>query len=298
MGINNNTKGMIDALAKNDTAKAKAYAQCIIANDNSEKNRYWRNKTSVLLKTGDENNLELPSTLYFLCELVRPGKDFAADRYYLPEAEAPVVEEIIRKQEIVQRMQVLGIPTVNTTLLYGEPGTGKTELAKYISYRMDKPLLILRFSNLINSYMGETGKNIGKVFDFFREHDIILFLDELDTVASKRDGGRGCDGEISRTTACIMQELDRLSGGGIIIAATNRKDLLDEALLRRFSIHHEVKCVGEEERMKMVFAFWNSIDIGAPFNVAEYAKNEYTPSRIHTDMVKELAVYVNYSAIE
>lgn len=231
MGINDNTKGMIDALAKGDIAKAKAYAQCVIANDSSEKNRYWRDKTSLLLKTGDEKNLELPTALYSLCELIKPGSDFRADQYYLSKAEAPVVDEIIGKQEIVKRMQVLGVPAVNTTLLYGKPGTGKTELAKYIAYKLDKPLLILRFSNLIDSYLGGTGKNIGQVFDFFRQNDIVLFLDEIDTVASKRDGGHGCDGEISRTTACIMQELDRMNGGGIVIAATNRSDLLDEALL-------------------------------------------------------------------
>lgn len=292
MGINDNTKGMIDALAKGDIAKAKAYAQCVIANDSSEKNKYWRDKTSLLLKTGDEKNLELPAALYSLCELIKPGSDFRADQYYLPEAEAPVVDEIIRKQEIVKRMQVLGIPAANTTLLYGEPGTGKTELAKYVAYKLDKPLLILRFSNLIDSYLGGTGKNIGQVFDFFKQNDIVLFLDEIDTVASKRDGGRGCDGEISRTTACIMQELDRMNGGGIVIAATNRRDLLDEALLRRFSIHHEVKCVGEEERKKIVLAFWNSIGVPVPFDVDVYAKNDYTPSRIHTDMIKELAVYL------
>lgn len=292
MRINDNTKGMIDALAKGDIAKAKAYARCVIANDSSEKNRYWRDKTSLLLQTGNEKNLELPTTLYSLCELVKPGSDFRAKQYYLPEAEAPVVNEIVRKQEIVQRMQVLGIPVTNTALLYGEPGTGKTELVKYIAYKLDKPLLILRFSNLIDSYLGGTGKNIGQVFDFFRQNDIILFLDEIDTVASKRDGGRGCDGEISRTTACIMQELDRLEGGGIVIAATNRRDLLDDALLRRFSIHHEVKRVDAEERKKIVLAFWDSVGIDVPFDVDVYAKCEYTPSHIHTSMVKKLAVYL------
>lgn len=292
MAINDNTRGMIDAIAKGDIAKAKAYAQCIIANDNSEKNKYWRNKTSVLLKNGDENKLELPSALYSICELIKPGSGFRYDQYYLPDAEATVVDEIIRKQQIVQRMQVLGIPTINTTLLYGPPGTGKTELAKYIAHMLNKPLLILRFSNVIDSYLGGTGKNIGKVFDFFQQNDIILFLDEIDTVASKRDGGRGCDGEISRTTACIMQELDRMEGGGIIIAATNRRDLLDEALLRRFSIHHEVKCIDKKERMKMVEKFWDSIHIEVPFDATEYAEESKTPSRIHTDMVSILAKYL------
>ena len=292
MGINDNTKGLIDALAKGDIAKSKAYAKCIIANDHSQKNKRWCSHMTVLLDNVGENRMELPANLHSLCELVRPGTDFRPDMYYLPEAEAPIVDEIIRKQEVVRRMQVLGIPATNTTLLYGEPGTGKTELSRYVAYRLNKPLLILRFSNLINSHMGETGKNIGKVFDFFSQNDIILFLDELDTVASKRDGGSGCEGEIARTTACIMQELDRLSGGGIIIAATNRKDLLDKALLRRFSLHHEVKRVSEVEREKIVRAFWDTLQIVPPFDVAAYVKNDYTTSRIHTDMVKELATYL------
>ena len=292
MGINENTKGMIDTLAKGDIEKAKAYAQCILANDNSEKNKYWRDKTALLLKNRNELNLELPSALYSICELINQESSFKVDQYYLPEAEAPVVNEIITKQQIVRRMQVLGIPATNTTLLYGAPGTGKTELAKYIAYRLNKPLLILRFSNLIESYLGGTGKNIGKVFDFFRQHDIILFLDEIDTVASKRDGGRGCEGEISRTTACIMQELDRMDGGGIIIAATNRRDLLDEALLRRFSIQHKVNIVGENERGKIVEKFWDSIHIPVPFVLSEYIKEEKSPSQIHTEMVSILAQYL------
>lgn len=292
MGINDNTRGMIDALANGDLARAKAYAKCILKNDHSEKNKRWCSHMEILLDSGEADRLELPANLYSLCELIRPGADFRPDMYYLPEAEAPIVDEIERKQEIVRRMQVLCIPAANTTLLYGEPGTGKTELAKYVAYKLNMPLLILRFSNLINSYMGETGKNIGKVFDFFNQNDVILFLDEIDTVASRRDGGTGCDGEIARTTACIMQELDRLSGGGIIIAATNRRDLLDPALLRRFSIHHEVACVEDEERRKIVDAFWNALAIRPPFNAAAYARNDYTPSRIHTDMVKELAAYL------
>lgn len=292
MAINDNTRGMIDALAKGDIAKSKAYAKCILANDKAEKNRRWKDHVAILLDSGGENQLELPANLYSICELMRPGSDFRPDMYYLPKAEAPIAEEIKRKQEVVRRMQVLGVPASNTTLLYGPPGTGKTELAKYVAYKLNKPLLILRFSNLINSYMGETGKNIGKVFDFFNQNDIILFLDELDTVACRREGGSGCDGEISRTTACIMQELDRLSGGGIIIAATNRRDLLDEALLRRFALHHEVRCVDEEERGKMVHAFWQAVGIAEPFEVSDYVKHEYTPSRIHTDMIKYLAKYL------
>lgn len=292
MGINDNTKAMIDSLAKGDISKAKAFAQCIIAKDNSEKNKHWRDKTSILLRSGNESKLELPLNMSSFCELIKPGSGFNVEQYYLPDAEVHVVDEIITKQQVVRRMQTLGIPVTNTTLLYGDPGTGKTEFAKYIAYMLDKPLLILRFSNLIDSYLGGTGKNIGMAFDFFRQHDIILFLDEIDTVASKRDGGRGCDGEISRTTACIMQELDRLEGGGIIIAATNRKDLLDEALLRRFSIQHKVKCVGENEREKIVEKFWNSIRIPVPFNISEYVKDEKTPSQIHTDMVIRLAQYL------
>lgn len=121
---------------------------------------------------------------------------------------------------------------------------------------------------------------------------VILFLDEIDTVAFGRDGGAGCDGEIARTTGCIMQEINRPSGSGIIIAATDRKDLLDPALQRRFSIRHEVVRAEKEEQQKIAAAFWDVLSIQPPFSIAEYAGNDYTPSCIHTDMVKELAAYL------
>lgn len=292
MAINENTKSLINALANNDIERAKAYAKCIIANDKTEKNKIWREKTSILLDKKKAAIKELPANLLSLCELIYPDKNFREDMYYLPKQERSVVDEVIRKQKVVERMQALNIPTLNTTLLYGEPGTGKTELAKYIAYKINKPLLVVRFSTLINSYMGGTGKNIGAVFDYFSKNDVILFLDELDTVSGKRNGGQACEGEISRTTACIMQEMDRLSGGGVIIAATNRKDLLDDAILRRFSLRHEVRRVGEDERKGIVMRFWAAVQLDPPFDVQAYAKQEYTPSRIRSDMIKELAVYL------
>lgn len=82
-------------------------------------------------------------------------------------------------------------------------------------------------------------------------------LDEVDCVAVKRSrgGGKGVDGEIERTTISIMQELDKLPNHVALIAATNRLDMVDEALLRRFSIRHEIRNMSASELCDMLHQY-------------------------------------------
>lgn len=291
MAINENTRGLIDALSKNDYKKAKAYASCVLANDNSEKNRIWRERTEKVLKNIDlSDGIEIPANIQSMCELSRPS-DFRPEQYYLPEREKDIVDEIFRRRKICMRMESLGVKASNTTLLYGDTGTGKTSLAKYIAWKLQKPLVYVRFSNMIDAYMGKTALNLSLVFDFFRANDIILLLDELDTVSRERTGGNGADAEIARITVTIMQEMDKLSGDQILIAATNRKDLIDPALLRRFSIQHHVKPFTEEDKENMIHIFWEGIGIPNPCGdgiVDISMSHKTTPAEIRGVLVKEL----------
>ena len=102
-------------------------------------------------------------------------------------------------------MSVRHIPYKNTTLLYGESGTGKTELGRYIAYKLNLPFFYISFVSTIDSYMGSTAKNIHKIFEFCNSIPCVLMLDEVDSVAAKRSvaGSRGVDGEIERTTIAI-----------------------------------------------------------------------------------------------
>ena len=158
------------------------------------------------------------------------------------------------------KLQELGILHLNSTLLYGEPGTGKTMFGKYVAYRLQVPFAYVNFSNLIDSYMGNTSKNLRRVFDFCKGKPCVLMLDEIDCIGLKRAGGsEGSSGELARTSISLMQELDMLTNEQIVIAATNRKDRLDPALLRRFSQKQELTVFSEEEREAMACKFLDDV---------------------------------------
>lgn len=126
-----------------------------------------------------------------------------------------------------------GIEINNNLLLYGPPGTGKTSVAKYISFQLDLPLVIVRLDSLISSMLGSTAKNIRKVFDFASRKPCVLFLDEFDVIAKIRDDKHET-GELKRVVNSLIQNIDDFSGNSILIAATNHHQLLDSAIWRRF----------------------------------------------------------------
>ena len=158
---------------------------------------------------------------------------------------------------------------------------------------LQKPFFYLKFSMLIDSLMGNTSKNIHLVMDFIRRTDCVFMMDEIDTISLKRSSASGgSDNEMSRITVTIMQEMDDLFYGDnnvILIGATNRKDRMDEALLRRFSIDHEVKILGKEERLLMAGKFFQSLNRPLPLEVSTFCEEEHSQAEINVFMVETLA---------
>ena len=119
-------------------------------------------------------------------------------------------------------------------LLYGPPGTGKTLLAKAIATECSLNFIPVKGPELLNMYVGESERNIRDLFEKARAlQPCVLFFDELDSLAPKR--GQGSDsGVMDRIVAQLLTEIDGLndSSGLFVIGATNRPDLLDNALLR------------------------------------------------------------------
>lgn len=170
---------------------------------------------------------------------VQDESDFHEERYYVGNVQQELFDKIVTGTKITEKLLEYGIPYRNTTLIHGIPGTGKTEFAKYAAYKLELPYAYLNFSQLIDSYLGKTAQNLQRVFDYCKGQKCVLMLDEIDCIGIQRSRDTGVDVELGRTTISLMQSLDSLVDGQIIIAATNRPDRLDKALVRRFRINVE-----------------------------------------------------------
>ncbi len=107
--------------------------------------------------------------------------------------------------------------------------------AKWIAYKLNKPLLILDLTAVMSSYLGRTGNNIRFVLDYAKNTDCVLLIDELDAIAKRRDDNSEI-GELKRLVTVLLQEIDDWPASGLLIAATNHPDLLDPAIWRRFEV--------------------------------------------------------------
>ena len=117
--------------------------------------------------------------------------------------------------------------------------------------------------------------------------------DEIDTISTRREkAGGGVDGEMARITVALMQELDSLSNDHILLAATNRIDMIDEALQRRFSKKHEVQVLTIPEKITMVNKYLDAVDITYDLeNIKAYcAQNPQTPQAQIINEVNEAIV--------
>ncbi len=165
------------------------------------------------------------------------------------------VELPIKKPEIFEE---IGIDPPKGILLYGPPGTGKTLLAKAVANETNATFIKVVASEFVNKYLGEGSRIVRDVFDMAKEKSpAIIFIDEIDAIGTKRVGSsEGADREVQRTLMQLLAELDGFESRGDIgiIGATNRPDILDEALLRpgRFDRTIEVPNPNKISREKIL----------------------------------------------
>ncbi|MDR1820203.1 MAG: proteasome-activating nucleotidase [Methanobrevibacter sp.] len=164
------------------------------------------------------------------------------------------VELPLKKPELFKK---IGIEPPKGVLLYGPPGTGKTLLAKAVAHETNATFIKVVASEFVKKYIGEGAKLVRNVFELAKEKSpSIIFIDELDAVAAKRlKSSTSGDREVQRTLMQLLAELDGFESRGDIgiIAATNRPDILDPALLRpgRFDRFIEVPAPNEEGRKEI-----------------------------------------------
>ena len=131
--------------------------------------------------------------------------------------------------------QAMDMEAAKGVLLYGPPGTGKTLMAKAVANEANSNFISIKGPELLNKYVGESEKGVREVFEKARSNaPTVVFFDEIDSIAGERGRGMGDSGVGERVVSQLLTELDGLEEleDVVVIATTNRPDLIDSALLR------------------------------------------------------------------
>ncbi|MCY7433132.1 ATP-binding protein [Bacillus safensis] len=232
---------IIDASLKLDTNRVAGYARKLSEELEHEGEGKIAEKITKLLSSdsigatrASSSSMRLPfdqESKYNLGGVIQPFD--IQERVKLNSDVQKNLDKFVQFYKSKDKLAGEGLEPPNTMLLYGPPGCGKTLLAKNLSSILNMPLIIVRLDSLISSFLGSTAKNIRSVFEYAHNNPCILFFDEFDAVAKVRDDKQEL-GELKRVVNSLLQNIDFMESGSILIAATNHEQLLDPAVWRRF----------------------------------------------------------------
>jgi transitional endoplasmic reticulum ATPase len=195
------------------------------------------------------------------------GKDrFAGKR--LSWSDLIVSPEILQKLRFTadallhpEKAAALGIEPPTGLLLYGPPGTGKTTIARVLASELEASFYAISPADIYSKWLGESEQKVKETFEKARDNrPSVVFVDEIDALLSRREDSPRAGSAVRNTIVNLfLMEIDGLSSlpGVFVLGATNRRDLLDEALLRpgRLSEQIEVTPPAEEERFRLFQLF-------------------------------------------
>lgn len=177
--------------------------------------------------------------------------DIPMSQVALTDQHKEMFRQIIAEQEKAETLLMNGVLPSNRVLFCGPPGCGKTLTAKALAYELNLPIAYVRLDGLVSSYLGQTSTNIRKIFEFVKNKRIMLFLDEFDAIAKKRDDAHEL-GELKRVVTTLLQNFDSMPNNVFLVAATNHQHLLDPAIWRRFNYTIFMNIPTIDQRREMI----------------------------------------------
>ena len=187
-----------------------------------------------------------------------------------------------------EQFEKVGVDPPSGVLLHGPPGTGKTMLAKAVANESNATFIKMAGSELVRKFIGEGARLVRDLFELAADREpAVIFIDEIDAVAAKRtDSKTSGDAEVQRTMMQLLSEMDGFDERGEvrIIAATNRFDMLDPAILRpgRFDRLIEVPKPGTEGREIIFQIHTRKMNLASDIDFTELA--EMTPEASGADV--------------
>lgn len=179
------------------------------------------------------------------------------------------VEKIVKAIQYREYLNQIGLYDIGKLLMVGPPGTGKTSVARAMSERLSIPFVEVKLSMITDQYLGETAKNIDRVFELAKRlNPCILFIDEFDFVAKTRTSDEHA--ALKRAVNTLLKAIDDISltrDGVLLIAATNHPQMLDAAAWRRFDEIMKFPLPDEYTRKRILDIITKSIT--GTYNISE-----------------------------
>jgi SpoVK/Ycf46/Vps4 family AAA+-type ATPase len=199
----------------------------------------------------------------------------------LPSDVEKRLQSIEKEYAAKERLGKYNLSPKKKILLHGPPGCGKTLSAERIAWCVGLPLLKVRFDALLSSYFGESASNLRAVFDYCKKEPVVLLLDECDFIAKSRVFSQDV-GEVPRIVNMFLTLLDEYNAPGLVIATTNLRIQLDEALFRRFDDVIEIPMPQSEERKKLLEVTLSAIpvDTSVDFRIIAEEMDGYSYANI------------------
>ena len=293
-------KLVMQYLAKGDFHQAQHYLRLQVGTSSSAANKAFDDRILQELDKFQSKEIVIPTNLLGIITVEYPGPEytFREERYFLTERERKMAERIETMNAVAQKLKGKNITYVNSLLLHGLSGTGKTTFGRYLAHRLDLPFVYMSVIQVMDSYLGKTGQNITRSFEFINARPCVFMIDEIDAIGERRTGGDiGAGAEMRRVVTALFLAMDKLSNDNIVIGATNRPDILDQALVSRFRERHEVKPLDAEERAGMVIqylqgtGYWSEGDADRLRTEAtEFARtNDLPPRELEHKLIQKIA---------
>lgn len=170
-----------------------------------------------------------------LARIIFPDELTNQEQPIFPAELSGAIGQLVNEWENIGKLERFGVKPSLSCLLFGMPGTGKTQLALYIAKMLGLPVVLAKLDGLVSSLLGTSARNITNLFKFAAQHRCLLLLDEFDAVAKARNDSQEV-GEIKRIVNSLLQCIDERANQGMTIAITNHEVLLDPAVWRRFDV--------------------------------------------------------------
>jgi len=265
---NINKNPVLASYFENYDSLAVSYKKAVASNLPKESGREWIMSLikSIESEKGSEDMLKL-------AHIVAP-EDIQQNisDLVLTKAQEDEIEKMTKAIQYRDYLKRIGLREIGKLLFVGPPGTGKTSVARAISGKLKIPIVEVKLSQIADQYLGETAKNIDRVFELAKRlSPCILFIDEFDFVAKARATDEHA--ALKRAVNTLLKAIDEISlveHGVLVIGATNHPTILDHAAWRRFDEIVEFTLPDKDMRKKILDLILKSIE--GTFNTEEIAK--------------------------